>query len=210
MLQPPQLSVLLEEGNQPSHQTEALSAPQLLVCWLMIWVLLHLVDILNMSKPNNMISLSVSTPSNFKSSASAYIPSHLYVVHPLSRYNFWMSPIFYRSRLQEGIQKLSGVEIYQTFTIVRIAASMGQLTNENSSLVMDSLHNGLPSIRLLLFPNPRLIWKSNTSGIWRCAFTDDETTRSCTLSIVDSSMWLWHIIVRSCSSKWCHHNSAYK
>jgi hypothetical protein len=30
------------------------------------------------------------------------------------------------------------------------------------------------------------------------------------LSIVDSSMWLWHIIVRSCSCKWRHHNSAYK
>ncbi len=210
MLQPPQLSVLLEERNQPSHEMEALSAPQLLVCWLMIWVLLHLVDILNMSKPNNMISLSVSTPSNFKHSASAYIPSHLYVLHPLLRYNFWMSPMFYRSRLGEGIQKLSGVANNQTFTIVRIAASMGQLTNENSSLVMDSLHNGLPSIRLLLCPNPRLIWNSNTSVIWRCALTDDETTRSCTLSIVDSSMWLWHIIVRSCSCKWRHHNSAYK
>ncbi len=115
-------------------------------------------------------------------------------------------PILQRSFVPMEIQQ-QPICKRSTLTIVGDTAAVPELAEEDGALVVDGLDNGLPSLRLLLGPDSGRVGEALVSDGNTCGFRDDQTSRCCTLWVVQSCMWLRNRVVWAASRQRRHHHS---
>uniref|UniRef100_A0A0V0GH74 Putative ovule protein n=1 Tax=Solanum chacoense TaxID=4108 RepID=A0A0V0GH74_SOLCH len=72
---------------------------------------------------------------------------------------------------------------------------MPNLTKEDTSFLMNTLHYWFPCLHLLLIPYSRQVWALLRNIRCSSCFRNDKTSISSSLRIVFSYMWLWSIIL---------------
>uniref|UniRef100_A0A2P2MHL9 Uncharacterized protein MANES_18G120400 n=1 Tax=Rhizophora mucronata TaxID=61149 RepID=A0A2P2MHL9_RHIMU len=87
---------------------------------------------------------------------------------------------------------------------------MPNLTEEDTTFGMNSIYNRSPCLNLLFGPNTRSIRIALSSIRNPSCFSDEETSFSCSLRVIQDGMWLRDILEGSTPCQWRQDNPVRK